>query len=290
MLPFTCASLPGGAARCLRGARVRPQQFPGKALPEQALAAIVLAAPPRYEAASRRDGGRAPVMLTAEYFIKGLIVGFLIAAPVGPVAVMCIHRTIAHGRLAGYVCGLGATLADTIFGAIAALGLGFIANEVISHHYWLRVIGGAVLVGLGLRMMFARHLPTRAEKQEAEEERGQRLAPKETGSRLDFHIGNFIAAFAIMITNPITLFSFAAIFTFLDISDIGASPRWGASLVAGVAVGAGAWWTLLVMVSALCRHRLDETGILWVNRVSGALILAFGLALLLFPSSFANHM
>ncbi len=226
-------------------------------------------------------------MYTAEFFIKGLIVGFLIAAPVGPVAVMCIHRTIAHGRLAGYVCGLGASLADTIFGAIAALGLGFLATELMTHHIWLRVVGGVVLVALGLRMTFSRHLSSRAEKQEAEEEREeQRIAPKPTGSRLDFHIGNFAAAFAITITNPITLFSFAAVFAFIDISDIGDYTRWGVSLVTGVFVGAALWWMLLVMGASLLRHRINDTGILWVNRISGALILAFGLALLLFPSTF----
>lgn len=225
-------------------------------------------------------------MYTAEFFIKGLIVGFLIAAPVGPVAVMCIHRTIAHGRLSGYVCGLGAALADTIFGAIAALGLGFVADELVLHHSLLRIIGGAVLVVLGLRMTLARHLSSRAEKREAEEEREERIVAKPVGSRLDFHLGNLATAFAITITNPITLFSFAAVFAFIDISDISDYTRWGVSLVTGVLIGAALWWTLLVIGTSLLRHRVNEAGILWVNRVSGALILAFGLALLVFPSTF----
>jgi threonine/homoserine/homoserine lactone efflux protein len=227
-------------------------------------------------------------MDTVAFLVKGLVVGFLIAAPVGPVAVMCIHRTLAHGRLAGYVCGLGATIADTIFGAIAALGLGFLATELLSHHTWVRFGGGVVLVVLGLRLALARHLPPAAEKQEAAEERDERLVPKQTGSRLDFHIGNFAAAFAIMITNPITLLSFAAVFAFIDISDIGGDARWIVSLLAGVFGGAFLWWTTLVLLTGILRDRLNANGILWVNRVSGALIVAFGLALLLFPSTFSS--
>ncbi|MEE8563144.1 MAG: LysE family transporter, partial [Alphaproteobacteria bacterium] len=168
-------------------------------------------------------------MNTAEFLIKGLIVGFLVAVPVGPVAVMCIHRTIAHGRLAGYVCGLGATLADTVFGAIAALGLGFIAAELIANQSWLRIGGGILLVALGLRLALSRRLTRGAEAQERQEEReeerhGQGNGEDDgTGSLsssqgLDAHIGNFASSFVVMITNPITLLSFAAIFAAIDIA------------------------------------------------------------------------
>ncbi len=225
-------------------------------------------------------------MDTAEFFIKGLMVGFLVAAPVGPVAVMCIHRTIAHGRFAGYVCGLGATAADTIFGAVAALGLGFIASTIMAYNNVLRIGGGVILIVLGLRLALSRHLPVRAERREAAEEREQRLAAKPSSSRLDFHIGNFAAAFAIMITNPITLVSFAGIFAFIDITGIESATGLGVSLVAGVAAGAAAWWTLLALLSSLAHGRINERGILWINRVSGALILVFGLALLAFPGTF----
>ncbi|MFT5538970.1 MAG: threonine/homoserine/homoserine lactone efflux protein [Alphaproteobacteria bacterium] len=227
-------------------------------------------------------------MNTAEFFIKGLIVGFLIAAPVGPVAVMCIHRTIARGRVAGYVCGLGATSADTIFGAIAALGLGFIAGELLAYHDWLRIGGGAILVALGLRIVLSRHLTVRAEQQEAQEEREERTPSPLAASRLDYHIGNFIAAFAIMITNPITLVSFAAVFAFIDISQVTDQARWGAALIAGVFIGAGSWWTTLVLITGRFHQNVTENGLLWVNRVSGALILVCGLLLLLLPTGFSS--
>lgn len=228
-------------------------------------------------------------MYTAEYFIKGLIVGFVIAAPVGPVAVMCIHRTIAHGRLAGLICGFGATVADTIFGAIAALGLGFIAADLIAHSTWLRLVGGGILVALGLRMVLARHLPKRVERQEQMEEREEspeRIHSVPHASRIEDHIGNFASAFTVMITNPIHLFSFAAVFAFIDITNVDDYARWGFSLVTGVFLGAAVWWMLLVLGTGLIRHRVTETGILWVRRISGALILAFGVVLLAFPGTF----
>ncbi|MCZ6849372.1 MAG: LysE family transporter, partial [Alphaproteobacteria bacterium] len=188
-------------------------------------------------------------MNTAEFLIKGLIVGFLVAVPVGPVAVMCIHRTIAHGRLAGYVCGLGATLADTVFGAIAALGLGFIAAELIANQSWLRIGGGILLVALGLRLALSRRLTRGAEAQEREEERhGQGNGEDEgmgslsSSQGLDAHIGNFASSFVVMITNPITLLSFAAIFAAIDIAEIGEKTRWAFALVAGIFAGGALWW------------------------------------------------
>ena len=217
-------------------------------------------------------------MNTAEFFFKGLVVGFLVAAPVGPVAIMCIHRTIAHGRLAGTLCGLGATLADTVIGAIAALGLGFIAAELIANQSWLRIGGGTLLIALGLKLVLSRHLPRRAAAQERDE-----AASLPSPQGLNDHIGNFVSSFVVMITNPITLLSFAAIFAAIDIARIGEKTLWGVSLVAGVFVGGAMWWMILIAVSGLLRRRIDEQGILWVSRGAGALVLTFGVIILFFP-------
>lgn len=227
-------------------------------------------------------------MDTAEFFIKGLVVGFLVAAPVGPVAVMCIHRTIAHGRLAGYVCGLGASLADTVFGAVAALGLGFIASEIIANQGWLRIVGGTILCVLGVKLVLSRHLGRRASVQELVEERDEfreREAAEPERQDLHDHIANFASAFAVMITNPITLFSFAAIFAAIDIGGIGNKAQWALSLIAGVFVGGATWWSSLILVSALFSNRVDAKGILWINRCSGVLILVFGAVVLFWPGS-----
>jgi len=211
------------------------------------------------------------------------MVGFLVAAPVGPIAIICIHRTIAHGRLAGYVCGLGAALADTVLGAIAALGLGFLASELIANQTWLRIASGTLLVALGLRLTLSTRLTRRGvEAQEREEEyKGTTTLSPSQG--LNNHIGNFASSFAVMITNPITLLSFAAIFAAINIAELGKNMHWAVFLVVGVFAGGALWWTLLITVSSLFRHRINEQGILWISRGAGFLVLIFGIVILFFP-------
>lgn len=196
------------------------------------------------------------------FFVKGLMVGFIIAAPVGPVGIMCIHRTIAQGKLAGYVSGLGATIADTFYGAVAAFGLSFLAAELLSHQFWLRSIGGTVLCLIGLRSLLARHVPAPA------------AAAREK------LVGDFASAFFVTLTNPITVLSFAAVFAAIGIADVGEKARWGAALIAGVFTGAAAWWFLLTSLAGLFRRLVSDVGVLWINRGSGAIILVFGAFLL----------
>lgn len=196
------------------------------------------------------------------YFYKGIFVGFVIAAPVGPVGIMCIHRTICQGKLAGYVSGLGAALADTFFGAIAAFGFGFIAAPLIDHNNWLRFVGGVVLCLIGLRSLVTRKLPAPA-----------------TRDRTNL-VGDFVSSFLVTLTNPITVISFAAIYAAMNIPHLGGELRWGMALTVGVFIGAAVWWLLLTVVAGAFHGRVAERGVLWVNRISGAVILGFGILLL----------
>ncbi|MGY9005250.1 MAG: LysE family translocator [Alphaproteobacteria bacterium] len=215
-------------------------------------------------------------MDTAQFFLKGLIVGFLVAAPVGPVAIMCMQRTIVHGKGAGYVCGLGAALADTVIGAIAALGLGFMADQIAASQGWLQMIGGTIVIIMGLKLLLSAALKIKTQN--------------DLGivHKFNSHLGNFVTAFALMITNPITIVSFAAIFAAINIGHIGTHPLWGAALVGGIFVGGLLWWTVLVSISSLLRKRInarakeDPNGqmILWINRCTGGLLLGFGVLLL----------
>ncbi len=196
------------------------------------------------------------------YFYKGIFVGFVIAAPVGPVGIMCIHRTICQGKLAGYVSGLGAALADTFFGAIAAFGFGFIAEPLIDHNNWLRFVGGVVLCLIGLRSLVTRKLPAPATRDRAN------------------LIGDFVSAFLVTLTNPITVISFAAIYAAVNIPHLANHYRWGMALTLGVFIGAAVWWLLLTIVAGAFHGRVAERGVLWINRISGAIILVFGVLLL----------
>ncbi len=201
-------------------------------------------------------------MDTTVFFLKGLVVGFVIAAPVGPVGILCIRRTLALGKLAGYTTGLGATMADTIFGFVAAFGLGFIAAELAGLQEMFRAFGSALLCLIGAMTLFDRRVSTPATPM-----RGNVIT-------------NFASAFLITITNPITFVSFAGIFAAIGIPDITDDLTRGVLLIGGVFIGAGAWWSFLTTLAGLFRVRVTDVTIRYINRVSGILILAFGIILL----------
>jgi threonine/homoserine/homoserine lactone efflux protein len=197
------------------------------------------------------------------FFVKGVIAGFIIAMPVGPVAIMCIHRTLVQGALYGYVSGLGAAIGDTVFGAIAAFGLGFLADDLMAHNQMLRFIGGAILCLLGIRAMLTRRLPDPA-----------------TDDRRSY-FGDGASALFVTITNPITLISFAAVLAGLNIHGVADHMRWSVALTWGVFTGACGWWFLLTTVTRGLRGFMTDRRLLWVTRATGALIILFG-GLLLF--------
>ena len=201
-------------------------------------------------------------MDTTFFFLKGIAVGFVIAAPVGPVGMMCIHRTIADGKKFGFVTGLGAAIADTLYGCIAAFGLGFLAAELINYQMPRRGFGGVVLCVIGIRALSNRRTPNPA-------------APKR-----DQLFRIFVSTFFITVTNPLTILSFVAIFAAIGIAEVREQMGWGIALVAGVFIGSAAWWALLTSIAGIFHKRLDDITAIWVGRFSGVVILGFGLVLL----------
>ena len=201
-------------------------------------------------------------MDTTFFFLKGIAVGFVIAAPVGPVGMMCIHRTIADGKKFGFVTGLGAAIADTLYGCIAAFGLGFLAAELINYQMPLRGFGGVVLCVIGIRALSNRRTPNPA-------------APKR-----DQLFRIFVSTFFITVTNPLTILSFVAIFAAIGIAEVREQMGWGIALVAGVFIGSAAWWALLTSIAGIFHKRLDDSSAIWVGRFSGVVILGFGFVLL----------
>ena len=199
----------------------------------------------------------------SSFFLRGLVIGFTIAAPVGPIGILCIRRTLAEGRIAGFVSGLGAASADAIYGCIAGFGLTFISSFLISHQAWLRLIGGAFLCYLGVRTFLAR--PAKPAAPDAE----YRLA------------GNYFSTFALTLTNPLTILSFAVIFAGLGLADTGGNYVTAVILVLGVFCGSALWWLLLSSGVSLFQAKFSTNGLLWVNRCAGALITVFGLFALL---------
>jgi threonine/homoserine/homoserine lactone efflux protein len=196
--------------------------------------------------------------------VHRLLIGFSIAAPVGPIGVLCIRRTLAEGRLYGLVSGLGAATADAFYGVIAGFGLTFVSSFLIAQQTWLRLFGGLFLIYLGIKTLLAR--PS-TEAVEVQENSGLWSA--------------FASTFLLTLTNPVTILSFAAIFAGLGLSAAERSYQDAVTLVLGVFLGSAAWWFLLSGAVSLFRSRVTYSSLLWINRVAGLIILAFGLLSLL---------
>lgn len=198
---------------------------------------------------------------------RGLVLGFTIAAAVGPIGVLTIRRTLAHGWLYGFASGLGVALADSTYAAIAAFGLTALTDVLVGTRMWLGIVGGAFLVWLGLRTMMSR--------------------PTEPAAGADARPGlvaAFGSIFALTLTNPMTILSFAGLFAGLGFAGgagTTAGSEGGASaitLTVGVFLGSMLWWLVLTTTVATLRSRVTLRGLTWVNRVSGVVVTLFGVA------------
>ena len=196
-------------------------------------------------------------------FFKGLLIGFSIAAPVGPIAILCIKRTITSGRVYGLASGLGAASADAVYGSIAAFSLTIISNFLIHQQNWLRVFGGIFLCYLGIKTLFS--IPEFSTAQ---------------ARRLSL-LNAYASTFFLTLTNPLTILFFAAVFAGLGLVKLQATYASAISIVAGVFLGSSGWWLFLSSVVHRLRGRIQTTGLLWVNRLSGLIILGFGIAALI---------
>jgi threonine/homoserine/homoserine lactone efflux protein len=198
------------------------------------------------------------------FLLKGLLIGFCIAAPVGPIGVLCIRRSLAHGFATGLATGLGAAAADAMYGCIAGFGLTAISMFLVGQQMWLGIIGGVFLIYLGIRTFVARPNDQSAEV-------------KTMGL-----LSCFGSTLFLTLTNPMTIISFAAVFAGFG---LGTSPSYGAAtaLVAGVFIGSAAWWVILSGGVSAFRSRLSPAAMGWTNRFSGLLILGFGIYALLRP-------
>ncbi len=202
-----------------------------------------------------------------DLLLRGIIIGFSIAAPVGPIGVLVIRRTLADGRINGLVSGLGAATADAIYGTIAGFGLTVISHFLIAQSNWLRLFGGGFLVYLGIRTFLAR--PAEMEST-GEVENGK--APSKPGLW-----GAYGSTFLLTITNPLTILSFAGVLAGLGIGETGGDPKLAAILVLGVFAGSALWWLALSTGVGLLHKRIKPTTLQWVNRISGLVIVAAGL-------------
>jgi threonine/homoserine/homoserine lactone efflux protein len=207
--------------------------------------------------------------------VRGLILGFSIAAPVGPIGVLCIRRTLVEGRRAGLATGLGAATADALYGMVAALGLTVVAEFLVAQQMWLRWVGGAFLCYLGVRTLLAAAASCDVVAPEGLVRTGEMA-----GGRA------YLSALGLTLTNPMTVLAFAAIFAGAGLAGAGGAPAGAAALVAGTFLGSAAWWVLLttgvgVVLPRLARGEAQwAQALVWVNRVSGVVLVVFGVVAL----------
>lgn len=197
------------------------------------------------------------------FLVKGLVIGFSIAAPVGPIGMLCIRRTLGDGRVAGLLSGLGAATADAIYGCIPGFGVVFVSTILLTQQVWLRLVGGVFLCYLGARTFLA-----------SPEERISATNPLGLA-------GIYLSTFFLTLTNPMTIISFAAIFAALGVGNTSGSYISAVTLVVGVFVGSALWWLILSSIVSLFRSKLKPGWLKWVNRLSGLVILGFGVLAIL---------
>lgn len=190
-------------------------------------------------------------------FAKGLAFGFVLAATVGPMWVLCLRRTLAFGPLAGLVSGLGIAVADALYGAVAAFGLTAVSGFLLAQRFWLALVGGGFLLWLGVKTLLAKPVGLEAGH-----------APRRS------HGAAFASTLGLTLANPPTLLAFAAVFAGLGLS---AQSGYGAAalLVLGVFLGSAAWWIVLALAAGALRARLGPVLMRGVNVVSGLTILSF---------------
>ena len=194
--------------------------------------------------------------------VRGFVLGFTIAAAVGPISLLCIRRTLAEGRLVGIVSGLGVATADATYGAIAAFGLTAVTGLLVDGRRVLGIVGGLFLLWLAWRTFTA--VPGEAARAEGTARRG---LP-----------GAYLSTLGLTLTNPMTILSFAALFVGLGVT--GGDALGATVLTLGVFAGSAAWWVILVGVVGAFRTRVTPRGLRRVNMASGLLIGAFALVAL----------
>jgi threonine/homoserine/homoserine lactone efflux protein len=199
-------------------------------------------------------------------FLKGLVLGLSVAAPVGPIGVLCIRRSLTKGPATGFVSGLGAATADACYGAVAAFGLAAVSSFLLEIESALRLGGGLFLIWLGVKTF--RAVP---------------VTPGVEGGN-GGHGGAFLSCFALTLANPATILSFIALFAGLGFAGSAAGQGSGyegaAMLVAGVFLGSSLWWLGLSSIAGILRKRITRRALVGINRLSGVVLSLFGLYVL----------
>ena len=199
------------------------------------------------------------------YLIKGILIGFVASIPLGPVGVMCIQRTLSNSRRSGFVSGLGAALADSIFATGAFFFLLVVMSFVEHNMVIVKAVGGITVIIVGMVIFL---------KNPVVQIRRNRAGKGNLWS-------DFLSLFFVTLANPAFILIFVALFAAVGVSSSGLPLSQGALMILGVFCGASFWWGTLSFVIGLFRHKIRPRHLLWINRISGALIVVLGAAAIL---------
>jgi len=192
--------------------------------------------------------------------LKGFLIGLVIAAPIGPMSILCMQRTLQKNFRLGFLTGIGIALADGTYGLVAGLGITAISGFLIQHHTWVTKIGGLFLVYLGIKFII---MPTLAKSKTVNTERSS------------FHACS--TAYMLTLTNPTTIIMFTAILAGLGIGTFHTSITHALSLVLGIVLGSTSWWLAFCTGLVLIRKKLNPKIIKIINVISGFVLMGFGI-------------
>ncbi len=193
------------------------------------------------------------------FFWQGAVIGFALAAPIGPVGILCVRRTLERGERYGLAIGASAAACDTAYSIVAAFGITLVADFITLEQYWIRLVGGIILLAIGYGVLRSRPLADKAMK-----------APRG-------HAWDFVSSALLVFTNPLTLFAYAAAFAVIGVENFVGHPVVGLLLVAGVFFGSLTWFALLTGLVHFFKERVTRVGLTLVNRVAGSLLMLCGL-------------
>jgi threonine/homoserine/homoserine lactone efflux protein len=201
--------------------------------------------------------------MTAYLIIQGVLIGFVVAVPVGPLGLLCINRALAMGAVCGLLSGLGVASADALAASIAALGISFVANFFTEHQTLLRLAGGVFLCYLGWQIY------------------GTQPKAQTAPANVNGLVNAYATTFFLTFSNPVTILSFIAIYAGWHVPSLQGRYLAAALLALGVFIGSAFWWVGLFVGMTAFRGKFSLQALAWVHRVSGVLILGFGIVVLL---------
>lgn len=200
------------------------------------------------------------IMEGLQYLLKGIIVGFVVSIPMGPMGILCVQRTLNKGKLSGFSSGMGIVTADTIFALVAGLGISFIIHFLREQQMIFQIIGGLFIAFIGVKIFIAN--PVKQFKKHRRE--GKNL------------FEDFFSILFLALSNPFTIFLYIAIFAGLNLHDVSSSYSSALFVVAGIFVGASIGWFVISTVVNRFRTNIRLRGLMWINRIAGITIILFG--------------